>query len=119
DLEARHRERSVIPKDKAVGFVCDLLEDLADEWAVKPLFLFRWWDAEDQAYVSRWAGEEWSTSEAETGSAAEIEQFRQRQISRMVILGATEENKPLLEESYRRILGALEPHVGMNSYLFG
>ena len=83
DLEARHQGRSVIPDDKAVAFVCDLLEDLADEWAVKPLFLFRWWDAEDQAYVSRWAGEEWSTSEAETGSAAEIEQFRQRQISRM------------------------------------
>jgi glutathione S-transferase len=66
DLEARHQGRSVIPNDKAAAFVCDLLEDLADEWAVKPLFLYRWWDPEDQAYVSRWAGEEWSTSEAET-----------------------------------------------------
>ena len=119
DLEARHKERSVIPKDRAVAFVCDLLEDLADEWAVKPLFLFRWWDPEDQAYVSRWGAEEWSTSKAESGSAEEIEEFRQRQISRMVILGATAENKPLLEESYRRMLAAFEPHVGMTSYLFG
>ena len=54
DLESRHKARSVIPDDKAVAFVCDLLEDLADEWAVKPLFLYRWWDPEDQAYVSRW-----------------------------------------------------------------
>src|SRR5215469_9108572 len=119
DLEARHAARSVIPGDKALAFVCDLLEDLADEWAVKPLFLFRWWDAEDQAYVSRWAGEERSTSEAEAGSAEEIEEFRQRQISRMVILGATSENKPLLEESYRRMLAAFEPHVGIGKYLFG
>jgi glutathione S-transferase len=119
DLEARHRDRPVIPEDKAVAFVCDLLEDLADEWAVKPLFLYRWWDPEDQAYVSRWAGEEWSVSEAETGSAEEIEHFRQRQISRMPILGATSENKPSLEESYRRILAAFEPHVGMTNYLFG
>src|SRR5438067_4063571 len=119
DLEARHRERSVIPEDSAVAFLCDLLEDLADEWAVKPLFLYRWWDPEDQAYVSRWAGEEWSTSAAESGSAQEIEEFRKRQISRMVILGATAENKPLLEESYRRILAAFEPHVGMSKYLFG
>jgi glutathione S-transferase len=119
DLEARHQERSVIPEDKAVAFVCDLLEDLADEWAVKPLFLYRWWDPEDQAYVSRWAGEEWSVSEAATGSAEEIEHFRLRQISRMVILGATAENKPLLEESYLRMLAAFEPHVGMTSYLFG
>ena len=119
DLEARHPERSVIPHDKAVAFVCDLLEDLADEWAVKPLFLYRWWDPEDQGYVSRWAGEEWSTSDAATGSPEEIEEFRRRQISRMPILGATAENKPLLEESYFRILAAFEPHVGMTSYLFG
>src|ERR1700753_848083 len=37
DRETRHAARSVIPEDKAVAFVCDLLEDLADEWAVKPL----------------------------------------------------------------------------------
>jgi glutathione S-transferase len=119
DLDARHAGRSVIPGDKAVAFVCDLLEDLADEWAVKPLFLYRWWDAEDQAYVARWAGEEWSTSEAATGSREEIDEFRRRQISRMPILGATADNKPLLEESYRRILAAFEPHVATTSYLFG
>ena len=79
DLEARHSERSVIPQDKPVAFICDLLEDLADEWAVKPLFLYRWWDPEDQLYVSRWAGEEWSTSEAATGSPEEIDEFRRRQ----------------------------------------
>jgi glutathione S-transferase len=119
DLEARHSERSVIPEDRAVAFVCDLLEDLADEWAVKPLFFYRWWDVEDQTYVSRWAGEEWSTSEAETGSAEEINEFRRRQISRMPILGATEENRLLLEESYQRMLAAFEPYVGMTNYLFG
>ena len=119
DLEARHAPRSVIPEDKAIAFVCDLLEDLADEWAVKPLFFYRWWDPEDQAYVSRWAGEEWSTSDAEAGSPEEIEQFRRRQISRMPILGATAENRPLLEQSYHRILAAFEPHVGMTKYLFG
>ena len=37
----------------------------------------------------------------------------------MPILGATAENRPLLEESYHRILAAFEPHVGMTSYLFG
>jgi glutathione S-transferase len=119
DLEARHTDRSVVPADRAIAFVCDLLEDLADEWAVKALFLYRWWDIEDQGYVSRWAAEEWSTSDAETGSPEEVEQFRLRQISRMSILGATAENKPLLEESYRRILAAFEPHVGMTKYLFG
>ena len=53
------------------------------------------------------------------GSAEEVDQFRRRQISRMSILGATAENKPLLEESYHRILAAFEPNVGMSKYLFG
>lgn len=119
DLERRHSGRSAVPADPALAFVCDLLEDLADEWAVKPLFFYRWWDPEDQAYVSRWAGQEWSTSQAPEGSLEEIEEFRQRQISRMPILGATEPNRPLLEESYRRILAAFEPHVGMARYIFG
>src|SRR6202049_2250037 len=52
DLEGRHRERSVIPEDKAVAFVSDFLEDLGDEWAVKTVFLYRWWEPEDEAYVS-------------------------------------------------------------------
>ena len=85
--------------------------------AVKPPFLYRWRDPEDRAYVSRWTGK--NGPEAETGSLAEIEQFRQRQISRMVILGATAENKLLLQESYLRILVAFEPHVGITGYLFG
>src|ERR1700687_671909 len=112
DLETRHRGRSVIPEDKAVAFVCDLLEDLADEWAVKPLFLYRWWGPKDQSYLPRWAGEEWSVSDAEPGSRKEIEHSPPRQISRMPVLGATAENKPLLEQSYHKILAAVEPHVG-------
>lgn len=119
DLEGRHPERSIIPEDPACAFLCDLLEDMADEWAVKPLFLYRWWDREDQDYVSRWAGEEWSVFGEEPGSEAEREAMRRRQISRMPILGATAENKPFLEESYRRMLGAIEPHVGLGRFLFG
>ena len=30
DLEARHSDRSVILEDKAIAFVCDLLEDFAE-----------------------------------------------------------------------------------------
>jgi hypothetical protein len=45
-LESLHAGRSVIAADPAAAFVCDLLEDMADEWAVKALFLYRWWDPE-------------------------------------------------------------------------
>jgi glutathione S-transferase len=118
-LEARHPERSVIPDEDAPAFLCHLLEDFADEWIVKPLFLFRWWDSEDQAYVSRWAAEEWSVFEDGMTRDQKVEHFRQRQISRMPILGAVRENYAFLDKSFRRVLEACEPHTGMTSYLFG
>ncbi len=119
-LERRHPDdRSVMPPHAGFRFLSALLEDMADELAVKCLFLFRWWDPEDRDYVSRWAAEEWSTSSAESGSAAEIAEFRARQVDRMAILGATAENKPMLEALYDRILAAFEPHVGLGKFLFG
>jgi len=119
DLEKRHSERSVIPDHKGLAFICDLLEDFADEWVVKPLFLFRWWDPEDQVYVSRWGAEEWSVSEDGLSREQEIDSFRRRQVSRMTILGATSGNYALLAESYERVLRACEPHVGIGIFLFG
>lgn len=120
DLERRYADgRSVFPAHPGVALVSDLLEDMADEWAVKCLFLYRWSDPVDQAYVSRWAAEEWGTSDGAPGSLDEIAQFRARQIGRMPTIGASDETRALLEESFARVLAAFEPHVGMDRYLFG
>ena len=37
----------------------------------------------------------------------------------MALIGASEQNSPLLEACYRRVLDAFEPHAGLGSYLFG
>lgn len=119
DLERRHAGRSVMPDRPEIAFLSDLIEDFSDEWVVKPLFLYRWWDPEDQSYVSRWAAEEWSVFEPGTTRDEIVAHFRARQVSRMSILGATKENYALLAESYRRVLTACEPHVGIGRFMFG
>jgi glutathione S-transferase len=119
DLERRHAGRSVLPERPGMAFLSDLIEDFSDEWVVKPLFLYRWWDPEDQHYVSRWGSEEWSVFEPGMTRDEIVEQFRKRQISRMPILGATAENYGLLSESYKRVLAACEPHVGIGRFMFG
>jgi glutathione S-transferase len=118
-LEERHRERSVRPPDPAVAFLNDLLEDLADEWAVKTLFIYRWSDPDDQAYVGRWGGYEWGTSTAPAGSDEADREFRDRQVGRMPLIGAAAENFPLLEACYHRIIDSFEAHVAMDRFLFG
>lgn len=119
DLEQDHDGRSVFPDDPALRFLCQLLEDMADEWAVKPLFWYRWADPQDQAYVSRWAGAEWGTSDAPSGTVEEAAEFRDRQVGRMPIIGAHPDNAELLEECFCRMIDAFEPHVRLESYLFG
>lgn len=37
----------------------------------------------------------------------------------MPLVGCTPKNAPVIEESYRRIIAALEPHVGAYRFLFG
>jgi glutathione S-transferase len=119
ELERRHTGRPMIPDRPEIAFLSELIEDFADEWVVKPLFLYRWWDAEDQSYVSRWGAEEWSVFESGMTRDAIVSHFRARQVSRMPILGATKENYGLLAESYKRVLLACEPHVGIGQFIFG
>ena len=118
DLEARHKTRSIIPDDKAVAFVCDLLEDMADEWAVKPLFFYRWWDEEDQAYVR--------AGPARNGRRRKLRQaaLRKSRNSAAARFRACRSSARQAEPAAaRRELpahpAAFEPHVGMTKYLFG
>jgi hypothetical protein len=46
-------------------------------------------------------------------------EFGQRQIDRMGMVGCTDENKLVIEETYRRVMEALETRCGLEGYLFG
>ena len=119
DLEERHPERKVVPPDPAQAFIAHLLEDFADEWLTKAMFGYRWLEEIDQIQMSRWL-----SFDALKGGGIESSQgmatvFRDRQVGRMAIVGCTRENFPLIEDSTRRVLQALEDHVVNQHWLFG
>jgi glutathione S-transferase len=118
-LEARHTARSVLPPDPARAFLAHLIEDFADEWLTKAMFGYRWLAEIDQIQTSRWLAFDAFKGGGLDRSLAYAEQFRERQVGRMAIVGCTAENFPLIEASTRAVLDALEAHVVNRHCLFG
>ncbi|WP_374528379.1 glutathione S-transferase N-terminal domain-containing protein [Novosphingobium sp.] len=119
DLEARHAERRVVPDDPAQAFIAHLLEDFADEWLTKAMFGYRWLEEVDQIQMSRWLAFDNMKGGGLERSQAFAAQFRDRQVSRMALVGCTRENFPLIEASTFAVLDALEQHVVNRHCLFG
>jgi glutathione S-transferase len=120
DLEARHpRQRSIIPDDPGLAFLCHLLEDMADEWLTKAMFHYRWFHAADIDYAAHWIADDAFPDTRGAERDAMATHFADRQIGRMPIVGCTPENAPVIEDSFHRILALLESRVSVYDFLFG
>ena len=120
ELEKRHPgQRSIVPDDPDLSFLAHLIEDLADEWVTKMMFIYRWWREVDQAYCSKWLAH--LTLQAADPAAINetAEYLKTRQVGRMPIVGNTEITKPIIEESFFQVLDILERHFQKSYYLFG
>lgn len=118
-LEARHSERSIIPADPCVAFLCYLIEDMADEWVTKIMFHYRWDLAIDQQYSSRQIISDNTPGLRGEALAKAAKAIRDRQVGRMPLVGCTPQNKPVIEQSYHELLTILDSFVTRDEYLFG
>ena len=118
-LEEEALERSVVPSDPALAFLNYLLEDYADEWLTKAMFHYRWYYDADIAL----AGEilpRWRNIAGTDAEIAPMSQFvRDRQISRLYVVGSNDTTAPVIEGSYRRFLACLDGQIQQGPYLFG
>lgn len=119
DLEKRYADRSIVPPSPGLAFLACLIEDMADEWGTKIMFEYRWRRSVDQELVSRRLAYDAQPGIGFGAIEAKADAFKQRQISRMPMVGCTSQNQPVIEASYYRLLAALESILTEQPYLFG
>jgi glutathione S-transferase len=119
-LEREHPgQRSIVPDDPAHAYISDLLEDFGDEWVTKMMFHYRWFYADDRAFAQTWIITSRDPVMTEAPRRAAMQMFNDRQVGRMALVGCTEQNRPIIEDSYRFVLDTLDSHVRTIPFLFG
>jgi glutathione S-transferase len=111
--------RSVVPDDPALAWLSDLFEDFGDEWVTKMMFHYRWYYAADRAFAQTWIVNARNPVMDEAERRRTIQAFNDRQVGRMALVGCTEQNRPIIEESYRLVIDTLDRHVRSLPFLLG
>jgi len=119
-LEKMFPARSIVPPDPALAFLGALLEDFADEWLTKAMFHYRWRYAADISKASHILPLD-RDPRISADSLATVSRFiADRQIERLRVVGSNDVTTPVIEASYRRLLGLLDAHLaGGNLFLTG
>jgi glutathione S-transferase len=119
-LEKMLPARSIISDDPALAFLDALLEDYADEWLTKPMFHYRWKYAADIHKASHVLALDRNPLMSRETLKKMSSYIADRQIERLRVVGSNDVTTPVIEASYRRLLGLLDSHlVAGNRFLMG
>jgi len=111
---------AIVPPDPGLALLSHLLEDMADEWAVKIAFHYRWGYPPDSAFKSRIVvGELLGGGFDRATQIAAAKNFADRQIGRMPLVGSTPGNAPLIVETFQRALAAFDALEENATFIFG
>ncbi|MEO1058801.1 MAG: glutathione S-transferase N-terminal domain-containing protein [Actinomycetota bacterium] len=118
-LESEFSERSVVPNDPATAFLDALIEDYGDEWVTKAMYHYRWAYRDDIHKAGRLLpiGQDLQMSSDQLQQGAEF--ITTRQIGRRALVGSTDENAPVIEGSYVRLLETLNQLFATDDFLLG
>jgi glutathione S-transferase len=118
-FEAATREPSIVPDDPALAFLSALLEEYGDEWLNKAMFHYRWNYKADRWSTAERIAQQMAGAQGPLGVAQARAMVADRMMGRLGFVGSSERTKPLIEASFRRVLGLLDRHLAARPYLMG
>ena len=118
-LEAEHASRSIVPTDPALALIDALIEDFGDEWLTKAMYHYRWAYQADIDKAGKLLPISRNLQLDSDGAQQSYDFVTQRQIGRRALVGSTDWNTPLIEESYRRVLEAMHARFATGDFMLG
>ena len=118
-LEQEFSGRSVVPTDPALALIDSLIEDYGDEWVTKAMYHYRWAYGDD---IDK-AGHLLPISrnlQMDSDQGQKMYDFiTTRQIGRRELVGSTELNQPIIEDSYVRLLEIMTAQFASHDFMLG
>lgn len=118
-LEREFDGRSLVAPDPVVAFLDVLLEDYADEWVTKAMYHYRWTYDADIEKSGRLLPLDQDLHASDEHLQRMHDFIIDRQVGRRAMVGSTDENLPVIEGSYERLLDLLQAHLAFRPFLFG
>lgn len=118
-LETTHPEPSATPDDPALAALSLILEDYGDEWLNKCMFQQRWGHKPDRDQAGLRALVQLSGGKRPRAWKKPSVQITERMADRLPLVGASTENAPVLEASWRRFAELLNTHLKEHLFIFG
>tara|TARA_B100000959_G_scaffold251488_3_gene280829 strand:+ start:2308 stop:3336 length:1029 start_codon:yes stop_codon:yes gene_type:complete len=125
-MEEEFKNKPVVPEDPALAFLSRLVEEYADEWAVKHMCHYRWHyeenlDAAGKRFAKLFVPEIiqhvfWLRTFALNKAA---NAFKARMSKRLWVVGSNDVTGISIEESFKNLIGFLDRHLETRPYIFG
>ena len=125
-MEEDFKNKRVVPESPALSFLSRLIEEYADEWAVKHMCHYRWHyevnlDAASKRFaklfIPKSAQKIFGVRTLILNKAAKT--FKTRMSKRLWVIGSNEVTGVSIEESFKNLIRLLDNHLERRPYIFG
>lgn len=118
-LEKDHDTPSSRPEDDACYAISLLIEDYADEWLNKAMFLNRWSQSPDKEAAATRVLEQLFSGRAPARKRDAQSSVIKRMTERLALVGATPENAGVIQASFQRFAKLFNAHLEHHLFIFG